>query len=141
MHSKLRKKTIEAAICRRSWKFCSTVKTKALARRQPPFQRPSYASPLRVDKRTLCLLELDIRMLTRLPSPPYPDELPDGRFGRSVRRLWPVVAFDHDDVDVHGARAQRLPPPRMCRRALEISRRICEAPPRGRRRRPGTLPA
>src|SRR4029077_11243461 len=108
MHSKLRKKTIEAAICRRSWKFCSTVKTKALARRQPPFQRPSYASPLRVDKRTLCLLELDIRMLTRLPSPPYPDELPDGRFGRSVRRLWPVVAFDHDDVDVHGARAQRL---------------------------------
>ena len=27
---------------------------------------------------------------------------------RSVRRLRPVVAFDHDDVDVHGAHAQRL---------------------------------
>src|SRR5246500_2882264 len=27
---------------------------------------------------------------------------------RSVRRLRPVVAFDHDDVDVHGARAQCL---------------------------------
>ena len=34
-------------ICSRSWKLCSTVKTKAQARMPPPFPRPSCALPLR----------------------------------------------------------------------------------------------
>src|ERR1700682_1667016 len=43
MHSKLQKKTVGPAICRRSWRLCSTVKTKALTKTPPPFLQPSYA--------------------------------------------------------------------------------------------------
>src|SRR5437899_6104887 len=47
MHSKLRKRTVKPAICRRSSKFYSTARTKAPTRTPPPFPRPSCAPPLR----------------------------------------------------------------------------------------------
>jgi len=40
-------RTVKPAICRRSSKFCSAARTKALTRTPPPFPRPSCASPLR----------------------------------------------------------------------------------------------
>src|SRR5262249_413157 len=43
MHSKRQKRTVEPVSCRRSWKLCSTAKTRALARMPPPFRQPSYA--------------------------------------------------------------------------------------------------
>src|SRR6266446_10385895 len=51
MHSKLRKRTEKPATCRRSWKFCSTARTKAPARTPPPSPRPSCVSPLRSNNR------------------------------------------------------------------------------------------
>src|SRR6476659_10857633 len=53
MHSKLQKKTVGPAICRRSWKFCSTVRTKALTKTPPPFPQPSCALLSRVNSRVL----------------------------------------------------------------------------------------
>ena len=36
-------KKVEPVICRRSWKFCSKVRTQAQAGTPPPFRRPTYA--------------------------------------------------------------------------------------------------
>src|SRR6266566_2835829 len=41
MHSKPQKRTAERLSCRRSWKSCSTAKTKAPARMPLPFRQPS----------------------------------------------------------------------------------------------------
>jgi hypothetical protein len=48
MHSKPQKRPAEPVICRRSWKFCSTAKTKAQAKMLPRFLQPSYALLLRL---------------------------------------------------------------------------------------------
>ena len=50
MHSKRQKRTVEQLTWRRSWKSCSTAKTKALARIPLPFLQPSYALLLRFEK-------------------------------------------------------------------------------------------
>src|SRR5215216_1479345 len=52
MHSKLQRKTVEPTIYRRSWKFCSTVKTRA--RTPPPFLQPSCVLLWRVNSQAAC---------------------------------------------------------------------------------------
>src|SRR5262249_40893617 len=50
MPSRRRKRTDELLTCTRSWRLCSTARTRARAKTPPPFPQPSCASRLSFER-------------------------------------------------------------------------------------------